>query len=205
MSSKNLIQKETFFEDINKNVIGVDEVGRGALCGPVVSCAVMLNQSIKKNDLFFEINDSKKLNINKRILLSEFIKKKSIYSFGLASNKEIDKMNILQATILSMRRALDYFKNFKNQIVVDGPKIFKSEEDIIFIKKGDQKSVSIAAASILAKCHRDDIMQKYSLNYPGYDWEKNKGYGTKKHINALKYLGKTNLHRESFIKKLFNN
>tara|TARA_X000001036_G_scaffold80002_1_gene71689 strand:+ start:973 stop:1590 length:618 start_codon:yes stop_codon:yes gene_type:complete len=205
MSSKNLIKKKAFFEDIYKNVIGVDEVGRGALCGPVVSCAVILNQNIVKKDLFIEINDSKKININKRILLSEFIKKNSLYSFGLASNKEIDNINILQATILSMKRALYNFKNFKNKIVIDGPKIFESEKEINFIKKGDQKSVSIAAASILAKCHRDDIMQKYSLNHPGYDWGKNKGYGTEKHINALKHLGKTNLHRESFIKNLLNN
>ena len=205
MTSKNLIQKKIFFEDVFKNVIGVDEVGRGALCGPVVSCAVILNQSIMKKDLFVEINDSKKLNINKRILLSEFIKKNSTYSYGLASNKEIDEINILQATILSMKRALDYFKNFKNQIIVDGPEIFESRKDINFIKKGDQKSVSIAAASILAKCYRDDIMYKHSLNYPGYEWEKNKGYGTAKHINALKCFGKTNLHRKSFIKNLLNN
>ena len=104
-----------------------------------------------------------------------------------------------------MKRALDYFKNFKNQIIVDGPEIFESRKDINFIKKGDQKSVSIAAASILAKCYRDDIMYKHSLNYPGYEWEKNKGYGTAKHINALKCFGKTNLHRKSFIKNLLNN
>ena len=199
MSSKNLIQKETFFEDINKNVIGVDEVGRGALCGPVVSCAVMLNQSIKKNDLFFEINDSKKLNINKRILLSEFIKKKSIYSFGLASNKEIDKMNILQASLLAMKRAIYKLKKKPSLVLIDGNKIPEMKNyNMRSVIKGDQKIPSISAASIIAKVTRDKMITNLGKKFKGYYWDQNYGYGTKQHLKAIKNLGITKQHRKTF-------
>ena len=194
----------SFFEDIDNKIIGVDEVGRGALVGPVVSCAVLLSKEIKNYVLYKEINDSKKLTEKKRIMLSEFIKQNSIFSIGIASNIEIDRINILNATILSMKRALKKLSMPNNIIKVDGPKIFNFNEKTFFITKGDQKSVSIASASIIAKCYRDEIIKKLSVTYPSYQWEKNKGYGTKKHVDAIKKFGISHLHRKSFLSKILN-
>tara|TARA_Y100000813_G_C24150004_1_gene346648 strand:- start:590 stop:1186 length:597 start_codon:yes stop_codon:yes gene_type:complete len=194
----------SFFEDIDNKIIGVDEVGRGALVGPVVSCAVLLSKEIKNYVLYKEINDSKKLTEKKRIMLSEFIKQNSIFSIGIASNIEIDRINILNATILSMKRALKKLSMPNNIIKVDGPKIFNFNEKTFFITKGDQKSVSIASASIIAKCYRDEIIKKLSVTYPLYQWEKNKGYGTKKHVDAIKKFGISHLHRKSFLSKILN-
>ena len=190
-----------FFKDIDNEIIGVDEVGRGALVGPVVSCALLLDKKIKKNVLYKEINDSKKLTEKKRTILSEFIKENSFFSIGIASNMEIDKLNILNATILSMKRALTKLSISKNIIKIDGPKIFNLNERTFFIKKGDQKSVSIAAASIVAKCYRDKILKKLAISHPLYQWEKNKGYGTKNHIDAIKKFGVSHLHRKTFCQK----
>ena len=194
--------KKNFFEDISKNVIGIDEVGRGALCGPVVSCSVLLDKSILEHSLVQEINDSKKISEKKRKLLSDFIKKFSTYSFGITENQEIDKINILKATILSMQRSFEKFKDYDNIIKIDGQKTFELNKNTVFIIKGDQKSVSIAAASILAKNHRDSFMKEMSKTFPEYEWGKNKGYGTASHMNAIKKFGVTPLHRESFLKKL---
>ena len=194
----------SFFEDIDNKIIVVDEVGRGALVGPVVSCAVLLSKEIKNYVLYKEINDSKKLTEKKRIMLSEFIKQNSIFSIGIASNIEIDRINILNATILSMKRALKKLSMPNNIIKVDGPKIFNFNEKTFFITKGDQKSVSIASASIIAKCYRDEIIKKLSVTYPLYQWEKNKGYGTKKHVDAIKKFGISHLHRKSFLSKILN-
>ena len=116
--------KKKFFKDINDEIIGIDEVGRGALCGPVVSCAVLLDKTIISDNLFLEINDSKKLSETKRNVIASFIKKNSKFSFGLATHKEIDSINILKATNLSMKRAFNYFKNFPNRIKIDGTKTF---------------------------------------------------------------------------------
>ena len=193
-----------FFKDIDNKIIGVDEVGRGALVGPVVSCALLLNKTIKNNDLYKDINDSKKLTEKKRIMLSELIKQNSVFSIGIASNIEIDRLNILNATILSMKRAIKKLCMSNNIIKIDGPKIFDLNEKTFFIKKGDQKSVSIASASIIAKCYRDKIVEKLAINYPLYQWEKNKGYGTKKHIDAIKKFGVSNLHRKSFLSKILD-
>ncbi len=198
MSVKN---KKNFFNDIDNLVIGVDEVGRGALCGPVVSCCVLLQKKIKSDELVYKINDSKKLSEKRREDLSIFIKKNSIYSFGFASNQEIDQLNILNATILSMKRALKKFYSCKNEIKIDGQKIFDYNDKTFFVKKGDSKSVSIASASILAKNLRDCLMCKYAKNYPYYNWVKNKGYGTKEHFKAIKKFGLTSLHRKSFLSK----
>ncbi len=193
-----------FFKDIDNEIIGVDEVGRGALVGPVVSCALLLDKKIKNNSLHREINDSKKLTEKKRIILSEFIKENSVFSIGMASNIEIDRLNILNATILSMKRALTKFCTSKNIIKIDGPKIFNLSERTIFVKKGDQKSVSIAAASIVAKCYRDKFVTKLAIAHPLYQWEKNKGYGTKKHFDAIKKYGVSNLHRKRFLSKILD-
>ena len=189
-------------DDIKKQVIGIDEVGRGALCGPVVSCSILLSPKIIENDLVYEINDSKKIPEKKRNILAEFIKQNSTYFIGFATNKEIDKVNILQATNLSMRRAYDKFKWHNCLVKIDGTQIFELNKNTIFIKGGDSKSVSIAAASIIAKNWRDNLMLNYSKIYPQYSWDKNKGYGTKKHKEAIIKYGITDFHRLSFLKKI---
>ena len=189
-------------DDIKNQVIGIDEVGRGAFCGPVVSCSVLLEKKILNNNLVFQITDSKKLNHKKRIILSKFIKEYSSYSIGVANNIEIDEMNILRATNLSMIRSYDKFKKTENLIKIDGLKTFSLNEKTTFIKNGDQTSISIAAASIIAKTWRDRLMTLYSKIYPMYGWERNKGYGTHEHRSAIKKFGLTKIHRKSFLRKL---
>ena len=189
-------------DDIKNQVIGIDEVGRGAFCGPVVSCSVLLEKKILNNNLVFQITDSKKLSNKKRIILSKFIKEYSSYSIGVANNIEIDEMNILRATNLSMIRSYDKFKKTENLIKIDGLKTFSLNEKTTFIKNGDQKSISIAAASIIAKTWRDRLMTLYSRIYPMYGWERNKGYGTHEHRNAIKKFGLTKIHRKSFLRNL---
>ena len=189
-------------DDIKNQVIGIDEVGRGAFCGPVVSCSVLLEKKILNNNLVFQITDSKKLNHKKRIILSKFIKEYSSYSIGVANNLEIDEMNVLRATNLSMIRSYDKFKKTENLIKIDGLKTFSLNEKTTFIKNGDQKSISIAAASIIAKTWRDRLMTLYSKIYPMYGWERNKGYGTHEHRNAIKKFGLTKIHRKSFLRNL---
>ena len=189
-------------DDIKNQVIGIDEVGRGAFCGPVVSCSVLLEKKILNNNLVFQITDSKKLSHKKRIILSKFIKEYSSYSIGVANNIEIDEMNILRATNLSMIRSYDKFKKTDNLIKIDGLKNFSLNEKTTFIKNGDQKSISIAAASIIAKTWRDRLMTLYSKIYPMYGWERNKGYGTHEHRSAIKKFGLTKIHRKSFLSNL---
>ena len=189
-------------DDIKNQVIGIDEVGRGAFCGPVVSCSVLLEKAILNNNLVFQITDSKKLSNKKRIILSRFIKEYSSYSIGIANNIEIDEMNILRATNLSMIRSYDKFKKTENLIKIDGLKTFSLNEKTTFIKNGDQKSISIAAASIIAKTWRDRLMTLYSKIYPMYGWERNKGYGTQEHRSAIKKFGLTKIHRKSFLRNL---
>ncbi len=187
-------------EDIKNQIIGIDEVGRGAFCGPVVSCSILLSKEILKYDLVHEINDSKKLNEKKRLNLSNFIKKNSLYSIGVANSKEIDKFNILEATNLSMKRSYIKFKSFENFVKIDGNRTFFLNQRTSFVKKGDQKSVSIAAASIVAKTWRDNLMSKFSKFYPMYKWDKNKGYGTLEHCDAIRKYGLTKIHRRSFLR-----
>ena len=189
-------------DDIKNQVIGIDEVGRGAFCGPVVSCSVLLEKKILNNNLVFQITDSKKLNHKKRIILSKFIKENSSYSIGVANNIEIDEINILRATNLSMIRSYEKFKKTENLIKIDGLKTFSLNEKTTFIKNGDQKSISIAAASIIAKTWRDRLMTLYSRIYPMYGWERNKGYGTREHRDAIKKFGLTKIHRKSFLRNL---
>ena len=190
--------QETFYADIQENIIGIDEVGRGALCGPVVSCAVQLNKKILKQSFLKEIDDSKKINEIKRNQLANLIKKFSIFSYGICSNQIIDKINILQATNLSMKKAYENLRNTDNKVKIDGVKSFFLNDKTEFIKGGDSKSVVIAAASILAKSFRDAMMEKYSHEFPGYSLEKNKGYGSKSHLLAIKKMGITSIHRKSF-------
>ena len=191
-----------------KNVIGVDEAGRGPLAGPVVAAAVILKQYSEELD---EINDSKKLTEKKREKLYDIILNNFNVAVGIASVEEIDKLNILNADFLAMRRALKDLEKFheakKDYIVlVDGNlKIKGYEGKQLPIVKGDAKSLSIAAASIIAKGTRDRIMKDLGLKYPDYDFEKNKGYGTKKHVEAIKTKGVLkNVHRKVFLRKINN-
>ena len=197
-----LLLVKLLLDDIKNQVIGIDEVGRGAFCGPVVSCSVLLEKAILNNNLVFQITDSKKLSNKKRIILAKFIKEYSSYSIRVANNIEIDEMNILRATNLSMIRSYDKFKKTENLIKIDGLKTFSLNEKTTFIKNGDQKSISIAAASIIAKTWRDRLMTLYSKIYPMYGWERNKGYGTQEHRSAIKKFGLTKIHRKSFLSNL---
>ena len=184
---------------------GVDEVGRGCLAGPVFSAAVILNNNINVKD----IKDSKKIPFEKRILLSEYIKKNSVYALGIASVEEINEINILNASLLSMKRALDKLKIRPSVAYIDGifvPKNLKIKCRTFV--KGDEKIKCIAAASIVAKAARDLFMIKLSKKYPNYCWNKNFGYGTKDHLHGLKKYGLTKHHRRKFspiYKMLINN
>ena len=180
----------------NKKLItaGVDEVGRGCLAGPVVSAAVIL----KKGVLFKNLKDSKKLTFEQRIKVSKDIKKNSFFSIVVASVKEIEKLNILQASLLSMKRAIMSLSKKPDLILVDGifaPRVSSKCKTII---KGDEKIACIAAASIVAKATRDLFMIKLSKKYPKYRWNKNFGYGTAEHLRGLKKYGVTKHHRKKF-------
>ena len=190
-----------------KNVIGVDEAGRGPLAGPVVAAAVILKEYTEELD---EINDSKKLTEKKREKLYDIIMKNFDVAVGISTVEEIDKLNILNADFLAMRRALNDLKNIKNEkeytVLVDGN--LKIKEYIgkqLPIVKGDAKSLSIAAASIIAKVKRDRFMKDLANIYPDYSFEKHKGYGTKAHIEAIKDKGAIEgVHRKVFLRKINN-
>ena len=173
---------------------GVDEVGRGCLAGPVFAAAVILNKNINRK----EMKDSKKISFSKRILLSEYIKKNSIYALGVATVEEINKINILNASLLSMKRALCKLKVKPSIAYIDGPFAPKLDINCKTFIKGDERIASIAAASIIAKVSRDFFMIKLSNKYPKYFWHKNFGYGTKDHLYGLKKYGATKYHRKKF-------
>ena len=178
-----------------KITAGVDEVGRGSLIGPVYAAAVILNKSINKKLL----KDSKTITKDKRELLSSYIKKNSIWAIGKASKNEIDKMNILQASLLAMKRAVKKLKKRPSHVLIDGNKLPDlNNYNLKAVIKGDQKVPSISAASIIAKVTRDRFMTELAQLYPGYGWDKNFGYGVKQHQEALKTLGVTLEHRRSF-------
>ena len=179
----------------NNKAAGVDEVGRGCLAGPVFAAAVILNNNINIKD----IKDSKKNTFKKRILLSKYIKKNSIYAVGSASVEEINKINILNASLLSMQRALKKLKHKPSIAYIDGiyaPKNVKVKCKTFI--KGDEKITCIAAASIIAKVTRDLFMIKLAKKYPKYSWNKNFGYGTDDHLRGLKKYGVTKHHRKKF-------
>ena len=173
---------------------GIDEVGRGCLAGPVVSAAVILKTSIN----FKLLKDSKKISFNKRIEIAKHIKLNSYYSVGIASVDEILKLNILQASLLSMKRAINKLSIKPELVLIDGtfaPKGIKKYKTII---NGDEKVKCISAASIIAKTYRDTLMIKLSKKFNHYAWERNFGYGTKDHIDGLKKFGITSHHRKGF-------
>jgi ribonuclease HII len=178
-----------------KIIAGVDEVGRGSLIGPVYAAAVILNKSIKTELL----KDSKSLTKSNREVLSKYIKENSVWSIGKASVKEIEKINILQASLLAMKRAIKKLKKKPTHILIDGNKIPKIKYyNLKSIIKGDQKIPSISAASIIAKVARDRMITNLGKKFKGYYWDQNSGYGTKQHLKAIKNLGITNQHRKNF-------
>jgi len=186
---------KSYFQNI-LNEVGCDEVGRGCIAGPVVAAAVIL----PKNYLNAEIKDSKMLSMNKRKILDIEIKKNAIdWSIGIVSNKLIDKINILNASILAIQKALNKLKTKPSFIIVDGNK-FKPYKDISYkcIIKGDNKYLSIASASIIAKNYRDNLMINLSKKYNMYSWETNFGYPTLKHKNGIISKGISKYHRKSF-------
>ena len=173
---------------------GVDEVGRGCLAGPVVSAAVILKKSINLELL----KDSKKITFKKREKISEHIKDNSYYAIGIASVEEILNLNILQASLLSMKRAIERLAVKPSLTLIDGnfaPKGLKNYKNII---KGDEKIKVISAASIVAKVYRDRFMIRLSEKFSNYAWERNFGYGTKDHLEGLKKFGITSHHRKGF-------
>lgn len=175
---------------------GCDEAGRGCLAGSVYAAAVILPPDYH-ND---ELNDSKQLTEKRRYALREIIQRDAVaWAVGVVTAEEIDKINILNASILAMHRALDGLKTRPEAIIIDGNR-FKPYGELPYttIVKGDGKYLSIAAASILAKTYRDDYMLKLAEEYPQYDWKSNKGYPTKKHREAIKTHGVTPYHRHSF-------
>ena len=183
---------------LNKDLIeaGCDEAGRGCLAGSVFAAAVILPKDYTNE----ELNDSKKLSETMRYKLRETIERDALaWAIGIVTPEEIDKINILNASILAMHRALDKLKLRPENIIVDGNR-FKPYNNIPYttIVKGDGKYLSIAAASILAKTYRDDYMNKLADEYPQYDWLSNKGYPTKKHRDAIARYGTTPYHRMSF-------
>ena len=175
---------------------GCDEAGRGCLAGSVYAAAVILPENYQ-NDL---LNDSKQLTEKKRYELREIIQRDAVaWAVGIVTPEEIDKINILNASILAMHRALDQLKVRPEAIIVDGNR-FKKYMELPYttIVKGDGKYLSIAAASILAKTYRDDYMNLLAKEYPQYDWLSNKGYPTKKHREAIRQYGITPYHRKSY-------
>ena len=176
-------------------VAGVDEVGRGSLIGPVYAAAVILNKSINKKLL----KDTKSLTKTKREVLSRYIKKNSIWAIGKSSVKEIEKINILQASLLAMKRAIKKLKKKPTLILVDGNKLPEIKNySLRSIIKGDQKIPWISAASIIAKVTRDKMIANLGKKFKGYYLDKNAGYGTKQHLKSIKNLGITSQHRKTF-------
>ena len=173
---------------------GVDEVGRGCLAGPVVSAAVIFKKDIDLNLL----RDSKKIPFNKREKISKHIKENSYFAIGVASVEEILKLNILQASLLSMKRALNQLTIKPDLTLIDGNFAPEGIENYKTIINGDEKVKAISAASIVAKVYRDKLMIKLSEKFSNYSWERNFGYGTKAHLEGLKKFGVTVHHRKSF-------
>ena len=199
------VKEEDHLQVLNKvSEIGIDEVGRGAIFGPIFSAAIVLTE---KNGLTLKklgVKDSKKLTPKKReFLLPKIVALSSDYSLGQSSVREIDQLGIRYATELSMIRAIKKLKDHPSELMIDGPlslRLWKGRQRNII--SGDSQFTSIAAASILAKVKRDTLMERLEAKYSGYFIFKNKGYGTKEHFSSLKAYGMTNLHRKSFLTKL---
>lgn len=201
MSNINMWEIEDSFYAQDVSVIcGVDEAGRGPLAGPVCAAAVILPPHLELPGL----TDSKKLTDKKRRELFPIIQEQAIaYGIGFASEKEIDEINILQATFLAMERALDQLAVKPDLVLIDGNRENDFGIPVKTVVKGDSLSLNIAAASVLAKVSRDDLMVKMSETYPEYSFEVHKGYGTKAHYAALTQHGPSPIHRMSFLRKFY--
>ncbi|EAD5842944.1 TPA: ribonuclease HII [Listeria innocua] len=196
--AEKLIEMKRYETDLFKQgfqyIAGVDEVGRGPLAGPVVAAAVILPADFS----VVGINDSKQLNEAKRDILFDVIKEEAIsIGIGIIDHDVIDQVNIYEATKIAMRTALEELNPAPDFVLIDAMPLKYSEAELSLIK-GDTKSISIAAASIIAKVTRDRMMQQYDALYPGYDFANNMGYGTKKHLNGLDTIGICPIHRLSF-------
>jgi len=192
--------EDTYYSNGISLVCGVDEAGRGPLAGPVCAAAVILPSHIEIPGL----NDSKKLTDKRRRELFPIIQASAIaYGIGFANNQEIDEINVLQATYLAMERALGMLKIKPEMALIDGNRSKDFGIPVETVVKGDARSASIAAASILAKVSRDDVMLDMAKKYPQYSFDIHKGYGTKAHYAALERCGPCEIHRMSFLKKLY--
>ena len=203
MSNVNMWEIEnTYYSDTVTYICGVDEAGRGPLAGPVCAAAVILPRDLEIPGL----TDSKKLTDKKRRELFPIIKEQAIaYGIGFASEREIDEINILQATFLAMQRAIDQLEGKADLALIDGNRQKDFGLPVVTVVKGDSLSASIAAASVLAKVTRDDLMLEMAETYPEYGFEIHKGYGTKAHYEALRKYGASPIHRQSFLKKFYEN
>nr|WP_072537105.1 ribonuclease HII [Anaerococcus mediterraneensis] len=188
--------KKEIYEKYDQ-IAGIDEVGRGPLAGPVVTCAVIM----KKDSHIEGVTDSKKLSRKKMLVLKEKILEDAVsISYGYANSRKIDQINIRQATLGAMKYALDHLEIRPGIVLIDAERI-DTDLPQLNIVKGDLKEYAISCASILAKVKRDDIMIKFSKIYPGYGFETNFGYGTKAHYAGLDKYGETPIHRQSFLRK----
>lgn len=201
MSEVNLWEIEKTWADRGFHAIcGIDEAGRGPLAGPVCAAAVILPEGLEIPGL----NDSKKLTDKKRRELFPIIEEQALaYGIGWASREEIDDINILQATFLAMSRAVEQLNIRPDLALVDGNRAPTLDLPVETVVKGDSLSASIAAASVLAKVSRDDVMLRMAEEYPGYGFEVHKGYGTKAHYEALRTFGPSPIHRRTFLKKFY--
>ena len=187
-------EKKLFSQGFSR-IAGVDEVGRGALCGPVVAAAVMF----RSRPAVRGINDSKKLSAERREVLKPRILKQALsFGIGIVSAEEIDRINIHQATLKAMRLALDQLNPSPDFILVDGTRIHGLKTASLNLIKGDARCLTIAAASIIAKVTRDNLLLSYASMYPMYDWGKNKGYSCVNHFRGLAEFGPVSFHRRSF-------
>lgn len=190
--------KKEIYEHHNL-IAGIDEVGRGPLAGPVVTCAVIM----KKDSHIEGVTDSKKLSRKKMLSLRDEILEDAIeVSYGYANNRLIDEINIRQATLLAMKNAVENLENKPDILLIDAERI-DTEIPQLNIVKGDLNEYAISCASILAKIRRDDIMINFSKIYPYYSFQTNVGYGTKKHYEGLEKYGPTPIHRKSFLRKFY--
>lgn len=192
--------EEGLYSETVASIAGVDEAGRGPLAGPVCAAAVILPRGLVIEGL----NDSKKLSDKRRRELMPIIKQEALaYGIAFASEQEIDEINILQATFLAMKRALSQLEGRADFALIDGNRAADFGLPVQTVVKGDSLSANIAAASILAKVTRDDLMLELAKEYPGYGFEIHKGYGTKAHYEAIDRLGISPIHRKSFLKKRY--
>lgn len=191
--------EKSLYTQYGLNICGIDEAGRGPLCGPVCAAAIILPQGL----ILEGINDSKKLTEKKRELLYPIIIKNAIsYGIGMAWPEEIDELNILNATFLAMRRAIEQMAIKPAYALIDGNRAKNIGIPYECVVKGDAKIISIAAASVLAKVYRDNYMKSLALKYPQYELQNHKGYPTKRHYELIKKYGITSIYRKSFLKNL---